>query len=174
MSPILLCCPMTSKDGQQNVRGMAVEVTPSHQYSSKFCYRVIGGSRGAVWPNSVCHGSVYEVKMWNWIPPCRKICTHWCLLMIAEWIWRPSSGREHSEAVSDVFQQWQQQCERQAVFQMHMCRCHTTKWRGPGSVHLCKSANGGDYVEKQWFIADNLFYQIVLKCSLHMLPFPWK
>jgi hypothetical protein len=30
-------------------------------------------------------------------------------------------------------------------------------------------ANGGDYVEKQCFVAKNLFYQIVLLCSLYLL-----
>ena len=30
-------------------------------------------------------------------------------------------------------------------------------------------ANGGDYVEKLYFVAENLFYQTVLLCSLRLL-----
>ena len=38
---------------------------------------------------------------------------NWYLLNV---LWRPTSGCEHSEAVDGVFQQWWQQCERQAIF----------------------------------------------------------
>ena len=41
------------------------------------CCYVTGGSIRAVWQNSVSHGRVYEAQVWNWIPPCRKKCTHW-------------------------------------------------------------------------------------------------
>ena len=67
--PILLCWPTTS---EANVAGMAVDVEPSRQYSIKFCYRATDDSRGAVWQNGVWHGSAYEAKVCNWIPPCRK------------------------------------------------------------------------------------------------------
>jgi len=50
MPPILLCWPMTS---EANVVDMAVEVEPSRQYSVKFCCRVTGDSRGAVWQNGI-------------------------------------------------------------------------------------------------------------------------
>jgi len=30
-------------------------------------------------------------------------------------------------------------------------------------------ANGDDYVEKQWFLAEYLLYQIVIFCSLYLL-----
>ena len=32
--------------------------------------------------------------------------------------WRPNHRCQHIEAVGGAFQQWQQQCERQATFQM--------------------------------------------------------
>ena len=35
-------------------------------------------------------------------------------------------------------------------------------------------ANGGDYVEKHCFVAENLLCQIELLCSLCLLQFPWK
>ena len=38
----------------------------------------------------------------------RKNGTHSHLLMLAECLWKPNSGCEHSEAVGDVFQQRQQ------------------------------------------------------------------
>ena len=34
-------------------------------------------------------------------------------------------------------------------------------------------ANGGDYVEKLFIVAENLLYQIALLCSLYLLCFPW-
>ena len=41
--------------------------------------------------------------------------------------------------------------------------------------HCCKlRANGGDCAEKERFVAENLFYQTVLLCSLYWLLFPWK
>jgi len=35
-------------------------------------------------------------------------------------------------------------------------------------------ANGGDYVEKQCFVAESLLDQTVLLFSLYLLLFPWK
>ena len=101
----------------------------------------------------VWHRSMDEAKVWNWIPPCRKNCTHWHSLMLAECLWRPNSGCENSEAVSGVFQQWWQQHERQATFPTAMHSCHTSKWRPPWSAHLYKSANGPDHVKKQCFFS---------------------
>ena len=40
-----------------------------------------------------------------------------------------------------AFQQWQQQCGREATFQMAVHSCHTTKWGGSRSAHLCKSVD---------------------------------
>jgi len=42
------------------------------------------------------------------------------------------------------------------------------------SISISSLANGGDCVEKQCFVAENLLYQIVLLCSLYLLQFPWK
>ena len=99
--------------------GVAVEVEPSHQYPITFCCCVTDGSRGAVWQNGIWHGRVYEAKGRHWIPPCRKNGTHWRSSTLAEHLWRPNSGCEHSEAGSGTFQQWWQQRERQATFLSH-------------------------------------------------------
>ena len=40
--------------------------------------------------------------------------------MLAEHLWGPNSGCYPSETAGGAFQQWQQQCERQATFQMAM------------------------------------------------------
>ncbi len=53
-------------------------------------------------------------------------------------------------------------CERQATFWVAMHSCHTIKWRVSQSAHLHESANGGDYVEKQCFVAETLLYQNVI------------
>ena len=74
MPPILLCWPMIS---QADVGDMAVQVEPSHPYPLKFCCCATDDSRGIVWQNGVWHGSGYEVKVCNWIPPRGKNCTQW-------------------------------------------------------------------------------------------------
>jgi len=49
------------------------------------------------------------------------------------------------------------------------CRLYDCSMQVP--VYYCQkcTANGGDYVEKQCFVAETLLYQIVLLCSLHLL-----
>ena len=125
MPPMLSCWPTTS---EADVGSMVVEAQPSHQYSPTFCCHATDGSRGAIWQNGVWHGSEDEAKVWNWIPPCRKNGTHWHSLMLAEYLWRPNSGCEHSKAVGGTFQQWQKWHERQAMFQTATLSGHTTKW----------------------------------------------
>ena len=61
------------------------------------CCCVTDGSRGAVWQNGVWHESADETKVYHWISPCGKNGTLWYLSRLAEHIWRPKSGCEHSE-----------------------------------------------------------------------------
>lgn len=42
------------------------------------------------------------VFCFNLIPPCRKKCTSWNSVMLAEHFWRSNSGCEHSEALNAV------------------------------------------------------------------------
>ena len=74
------------------------------------CILLLCDSQGrrALCQNGVWHGSVYEGKACHWIPPCGKNCTHWHSLMLAERLWRPNSGCEHSELMVGAFQQWWQ------------------------------------------------------------------
>ena len=55
-----------------DVGGMEVKVEPSHQYSITFHCYVTDGIRGTAWQSCVWHGSAYEAKVWNRIPPRRK------------------------------------------------------------------------------------------------------
>ena len=71
----------------------------------------------------------------------KKNGTRWYPLMFSECLWRPNSGCEHSESVSGACQDWQQLCERQAMFQMAKQSCHITQWKVPWSAHPCKSVN---------------------------------
>ena len=113
----------------------------SCQYSDMFCCCVTDGSRRAVWQNGVCNGSVYEAKVCHWIPPCGKHWTHWCSLMLAECLQRPTSGCGHREVVGDTFQQWGQWYERQATFWMGMHSYHIMKWKTFMQISRLRSGN---------------------------------
>ena len=146
MPPILLCWPMTS---EADVGSMAVEAEPSHQYPIACCC-VTDGSRGAVWQHEVWHGSVDEAKRCQWIPLCGENGTHGHSSSPAEHLRRSNSACQHHEAVSGIFQQWQQQCKWQAMFWTvthSLNSCHTTKWRVK-SAHPRESTNDGDHVKK--------------------------
>ena len=96
MLSVLWCLSVTS---ETDVGGMAAEAGPSHQYSITCCCHATCGSRGIVWQDGVWHGSAYEAKYWNWIPPCGNNFTHGQSSTVAECLWRPKSGCEHSKAV---------------------------------------------------------------------------
>ena len=115
MPPVLLCWPTTSG---ADVSGMAIETEHSFQYSIKFCCLVAEGRRRAIWQNDVWHGSKDEAKMWNWIPPYGKNCTHWHSLTLVEhlmemkqWMLAQWGGGWCVSAVMTI-------CERQATLQM--------------------------------------------------------
>ena len=102
--------------------GMAVEVEHSHQYSITFYCHDIHGSRGAVWYNSIWHGSVYEAQVWKWIPPWWRNGTPWHSLMLTQHWWRLNSGCKYSELVSSIFQQfWQWQRVTSAGADVYEC-----------------------------------------------------
>ena len=103
--------------------GMTVKVEPSQQYSVIFYCRVTDGSRGAVWQNGICHGSVYEVKVLNWIHPYEKNCTHWHSSTLAEQSRIPNNESKHIEVVGDAFPQlqcWQWFTSTSADFYKHV------------------------------------------------------
>jgi len=93
--------------------------------------------------------------------------THWHLLLLSECFWRPKSGCEQIEVVGGAFQQWRQQWSPLLVQICMSVACRLDRWwKG--------TANGGDCVGKQCFVADNLLYQAVLFCSFYLFYFPWK
>ena len=151
------------------VGGMAVEAQPSHQYSTTFCCCVTDGSRGAVWQNSIWHWSGYEAKMCHWIPLCGKKGTHWHSLTLAEYLWGPDSGCEHCEAVGGTFQKRNRPNSCKTV--VTSVSAYFYKYGKKALVHCWQkcTANGGDYTEKKYFVAENLLYQVMLLCSLYPL-----
>jgi len=70
MHPIIWCWTTMS---EVDVGGITVEAQPSHWYFITFCCHVRDARRGEVWTNSIQQGSVYEAKVWNWIPPWENI-----------------------------------------------------------------------------------------------------
>ena len=110
-----------------------------------------------IWQTGVWCGHVYVAKVCHWNLLCRKNGTHWCPLMLAEILWRSNSGCEHS----GVFQQWWQWQWSPLLVQILMSKiCKLLFFAGKKYM-----ANGGDYVEEQCFVTENLLYQTVL-CSL--------
>ena len=179
MSAILLFWSMISEgDGC----GIAVEVEPSQQFYNTFCCHVTDGNRGAVWQNGIWYGRIHGAKVCHWIPPCGINGTHWPSSMLAECLWRPNTGCKNSKVMGSAFQQYWQWHGRQATFWMAVRSCHITKWRALWSAHLCKSANGDDYVKKialcSWeFALSNgviaLFISVVVSMEINRRHYFW-
>lgn len=156
---------------EADVGGMAVEVYC--QYSLIFCCQATGGSRGAIWQNGIWHGSAYEVKVCNWIPPCEKHCSHW-----------------HSSTLTEHF--WNQRVDVNTVRLWMVCfSSGDSSSRSPTSADFYEGsmqalvhcwwkymADGGDYTKKkkktQHFVTKNLLYQIALLCSFCLLSLCWQ
>jgi len=63
-----------------------------------------------------------------------------------QWMWAQCS-------VGGVIQQWWQPPKSQAMLWTAMHSCHTIQLSASQSVHQKELANGGDYFEKQYFVA---------------------
>ena len=120
---------------EADVAGMAIQIEPFHQFVAMWQMPAEGHSDPLA--------SDMEVHI-------RKRC-------VTEFLHVEKmghSGCDHSEALGDAFQQWQQQqlvtatgtdvYEHSMQALLHCC------WK-----HL---ANSGDYVEKQRFVAEKLLY----------------
>ena len=161
MPPILLRWLMTS---EVDVGGMAVR---GWTFLSVFHYILLlcarWQRRGSLtkwrW-----HGSVDEVKGWNWIPLCRKNGTHWHSLPLVECLWKQwmralwGSRRCFSSGDSNMGSPPQVQILTSAAYRLlhHLWKC---------------IANSGDWIEKYCFADEKLLYQIALlssiSCSFH-------
>ena len=123
MSPILICRPTTP---EVDVGGMAVEAEPP----TNIPLHVLAVWQLAAEGHSDRMASDMEEQMKHLkcvteFLHAEKSGTQWHSLMLAECLWRPESGCEHSEAVGGAFQQWWQRYGRQAMFQTVMHSCHT-------------------------------------------------
>ena len=78
-------------------------------------------------------------------------CWSWTLLETKQWMWPQWSGEWCIPVVTTV-----------TVGRLSQCSSCSL----PEKKYI---ANGFDCVEKQCFLAENLLYQIVLLCSLHLL-----
>ena len=103
-------------------------------------------------------------KWWNWVPRGGNNSPHWHSSMLAECLGRPNSGCEHSEVVGGVFQQWQQQHERQAMFQMVMQVFECGMWAA--LHHWSKCTANGDDCWKRLFCSWEF---VLLSSIIHML-----
>ena len=92
MSKLLSCKIGVPKN---RIGDVATDAEPSHQYPIILCFRATDSSRGAVWQNACWDGAV----VCHWIPPCGSNGSHWHSSVIAECLWRPNRGWEHSGVV---------------------------------------------------------------------------
>lgn len=106
-APILLCWPMTySSRGWTFVSILHYILSPHNRWQHRDSLTKWHLRRTCIWSKAASLNSSM-----------RKKCTHWYSLTLAEHLWKPNSECEHTGAVGDVFQQWEQRCERPAIFQ---------------------------------------------------------
>ena len=155
---------------EADVGGMEIDAEPSHRYSITFCC-VIDGSRGAVWQNGVWDGSVDEAKVRHWNPSCGKkwhtltcISICWTFMEIKQWMWAQWGSGWCVSAVVTVMWKKSHVTDSHADYYKHGMQALVHHW------WKC-TANGGDYVEKQCFVAENLLCQcycaLYICCSSH-------
>ena len=149
------CWPRTS---EADAGGITVEAELSHQHPATCCCCETDGSRGASGGTVSDMEAHAKQRYTTEVLHTKKNGTYWHSLTLAECLWRPNSGCEHSEAVGGAFQQWQQ---------WHWITSTDTHFYEQGMQVLVHCwwkciANGSDYVEKQGFVAENLLYQRVI------------
>jgi len=135
----------------------------SHQYSITFCCHVTDGSRGAesgkwclTWKCILSKGLLLNPSMKRKQHPLQFNSGCWTFTEAKQWRSTVKRWVRFSRGW-----QWQwfassadfYKCGKQALLH-HWWKC---------------TANDGDCVEKLCFVAENLLYQIVLLCSLHLM-----
>ena len=95
------------------------------------------------------------------------IDTCWMFMDTEQWMWAQGGGAWCVSAVVTAMWQTNHVPDSYAYFYEHSVQAFVHRWQ------KCR-ANSGDCVEKQCFVVENLLYQIVSLCSLHLLWFPWK
>jgi len=157
---ILLFCNVRGGCCWYGSRGWTLP--PVSHYMFLLCDR--WQQRGKLGTLLVFDTEVWMKHMYRWITPCGKKGTHWHSLILVKCCWRPkwmwaqwSSGWCISAVVPvTVSHPTGADCYKRDVRALvhHWWKC---------------IANGGDYVEKEYFVAENLLYQIVLVCFLYLL-----
>ena len=105
----------------------------------------------------------------------QKNVIHWHSSALTECFWRPKTGYGHGEVVGGAVLQWQEQTFGHLHWYTFLQVQHTRSCSLLEKLLEKKCiANGGDYVEKQCFVAESLLDQTVLLFSLYLLLFPWK
>ena len=161
MPPVLLC---SSTPSEVDIGRMAVETEPS-----AFNCCATDGSRGAAWPNGICCGSAYKAKVYNWISPRGKICTHSHSLRLAECFWRTISEYEPSEVVGGAFQQWWQW---QWVISTGT-DCHERGMQALGHCWWKGTTNGGDCVEKECLLNSVTVHFVIASVEISRRHYFW-
>lgn len=130
------------------------------QFEKKWCL-----VRNCLWRKGVKLNSSMQKEL----QPLMFTDTYWMF-------WRPNSGCEHWGSgwciSATVTATWKTSPVLDGHAQLSYKAVTDTRWRASSPAHLHESANGDDCVEKQYFVAENLLYQIVLLWSL--FSFSWK
>ena len=108
--------------------------------------------------------------------PMQKRLHHWYSSLLAECLWRPNSGRQHSELMGSTFQQWPQWITSTCPdFYEHGMQAPVYHWQE--CIY-----NGGDYVGKRVFCswefalsnsAIVLFVSVVFSMKINWRHYFW-
>jgi len=158
-----------------DVGGTAVEVEPSHQYSTRFCCHATNGSRRTVWQIGVWHGSAHWAEVCHWSPSPRREKRHpltftdsfWVFMETKQWLWAHWSGMWCASAVETT--SWKTSHVRDDSAQLSQneeCLNQRTcvKWQ-IATRELCTELNIGFIVLRKMVVAWE-YYRV---CA----DFPW-
>jgi len=148
---------------EADVGGMVVEV----EHSCQCCLSFVSVQQMATVRQSDKAASNMEVQMkqkcvieFLHAETMAPIDIHWRWIFM--WMWAQWGSGWCISAVETVM--WNTSHVWMATYSYH-----TTKQRAPRSHNPCKLADGGDYVEKQCFVAENFLCQMMFLCSLYLL-----
>jgi len=147
MPSVLLCWPTESEADGVAVKIFHCILLPCKRWQQ----------RGSLIESCLTWKEIWSIEFLN----AEKKSTHWHSSTLAECLLRTNNGCGHCEEEGVVFQQWRQQQWSSPLVQIFTIMAFRLLLM---TGKKC-TANGDDYVEKDYIVAKNLLYQVVLLCS---------